>query len=76
MLRKKAKNMTAEAFETLTKANRCDRCGAQAYVRVVLPTGGELYFCAHHNKAHEEKLRQAALRIHDESARVDEEAAL
>ncbi|MDR3070080.1 MAG: hypothetical protein LBU38_03620 [Propionibacteriaceae bacterium] len=62
--------MTTEMFETLTKAHRCDRCGAQAYVRVVLPTGGELYFCAHHNQAHSKKLREIALRIHDETDRA------
>jgi hypothetical protein len=59
--------MTVEMFETLTKANRCDRCGAQAYVRVVMPTGGELYFCAHHNSAHNDKLQQVALDIYDET---------
>lgn len=62
--------MTAEMFETLTKANRCDRCGAQAYMRVVLPSGGELYFCAHHGQAHEAKLRESALSIYDEREKV------
>jgi len=28
----------------LTAADRCDRCGAQAYLRVVLLSGGELLF--------------------------------
>lgn len=27
--------------------DRCDRCGAQAYVRVLL-SGGDLLFCGHH----------------------------
>ena len=45
----------------LTAADRCDRCGAQAYVRVTLNTGGELLFCAHHGKAHADKLKQVAL---------------
>lgn len=27
---------------------RCDRCGAPAYVEVVLGGGGTLLFCAHH----------------------------
>ncbi|MFX4270900.1 DUF7455 domain-containing protein [Propionibacteriaceae bacterium Y1685] len=55
---------------TLTAADRCDRCGAQAYVRVTLPSG-ELLFCAHHGKEHADKLKQVALEIHDESARLN-----
>lgn len=44
----------------LTNADRCDRCGAQARVRVVL-AAGDLMFCAHHAKAYETKLRDAAV---------------
>jgi len=36
----------------LTAADRCDRCGAPAYVRAELPGGGELLFCAHHGRKH------------------------
>jgi hypothetical protein len=54
----------------LTAADRCDRCGAQAYFRVTLHNGGELLFCAHHAKAHEDKLKQVALSIHDETGRL------
>lgn len=57
---------------TLTAADRCDRCGAQAYLRVTLQSGGELLFCAHHARAHQEKLQQVALTIHDETARLTE----
>lgn len=28
--------------------DRCDRCGAQAYVEVALESGGVLLFCSHH----------------------------
>jgi hypothetical protein len=41
----------------LNALDRCDRCGAQAYVRAVLLNGGELMFCAHHGKEYAEKLR-------------------
>ena len=47
-------------FPPLTNADRCDRCGAQAYVRVVLAGGGDLLFCAHHAKVYAEKLRELA----------------
>ena len=54
----------------LTAADRCDRCGAQAYIRVTMPSGGELLFCAHHGHAHETKLRAMAADFHDDSARL------
>lgn len=50
---------------TLTASDRCDRCGAQARVRVVLATG-DLVFCAHHAKAYDEKLRATAVEYVDE----------
>jgi hypothetical protein len=55
----------------LSAADRCDRCGAQAYVRVVLTSGGELLFCAHHSREHAEKLRNIAITIHDETGRLE-----
>lgn len=42
---------------TLTALDRCDRCGAQALVRVLLTSGDELLFCAHHAREHADKLR-------------------
>ncbi|MBN9100230.1 MULTISPECIES: hypothetical protein [unclassified Pseudonocardia] len=42
----------------MTLADRCDRCGAAAKVRAVLPKGGELLFCGHHAKAHADKLAE------------------
>ena len=53
--------------QTLSAADRCDRCGAQARVRVQL-TAGELLFCMHHAKAVEPALRPQALEWHDETA--------
>lgn len=54
----------------LSAVDRCDRCGAQAYLRVKLPTGGELLFCAHHGREHGDKLREVAVTIHDETERL------
>ncbi|HET7388070.1 MAG TPA: hypothetical protein VFJ19_15555 [Nocardioidaceae bacterium] len=59
----------------LTAVDRCDRCGAQAYLRVELPTGGELLFCAHHARKHGEKLREMAVRVHDETGKLVETPA-
>ncbi|AOS62490.1 DUF7455 domain-containing protein [Actinoalloteichus hymeniacidonis] len=49
----------------LTAADRCDRCGAAAQVRAVLPSGGELLFCGHHAREHESRLRELAADIQD-----------
>ncbi|AZZ48814.1 hypothetical protein C5C31_03945 [Rathayibacter rathayi] len=56
----------------LSAADRCDSCGAQAYIRVVV-NNGELLFCAHHGKKYQEKLSSIAQSWHDESARLFEE---
>ena len=56
----------------LTAADRCDACGAQAYVRVTV-NGSELLFCAHHAKKHHEKLSSIATNWHDETSRLFED---
>jgi hypothetical protein len=56
----------------LTAADRCDRCGARAYLRAVLPGGGELLFCAHHGREHEAALRGRDADIFDETRALDE----
>ena len=58
-----------ETPHELTALDRCDACGAQAYIRVVVASG-ELLFCAHHGRKHEEKLSQIAHSWHDESSRL------
>jgi hypothetical protein len=54
----------------LTATDRCDRCGAQAYVRVVMSSGSELLFCAHHWRQNEDRLREIGVAIQDESERL------
>ncbi len=55
----------------LSATDRCDRCGAQAYVRVVLPGGTDLLFCGHHWSAHESVLREQAVEVIDETHRLE-----
>ena len=62
--------MSTTVMESHNAADRCDRCGAQAYLRVTLASGGELLFCAHHGRAHSDKLKQVALKIQDETSRL------
>ena len=54
----------------LSAADRCDRCGAQAYLRVELQSGGELLFCAHHAREHGDKLREIAATVVDETHKL------
>ncbi|MEQ6901756.1 hypothetical protein [Nocardioides sp. YIM 152588] len=54
----------------LTAEDRCDRCGAQAYLRVELNSGGELLFCAHHAREHGTALKEIAHRVHDETHKL------
>jgi len=56
----------------LTSFDRCDSCGAQAYVRATLESG-ELYFCAHHAARFREKLMPTVVEWHDETARLLDE---
>jgi hypothetical protein len=64
--------MRTAQLPRLTAGDRCDRCGAQAYVQVELLHGAELLFCAHHGHQYHAKLREVALLIHDESDRLTE----
>ncbi|TQL47918.1 hypothetical protein FB562_0993 [Homoserinimonas aerilata] len=53
----------------LTASDRCDSCGAQAYIRVAIGDS-ELLFCAHHGRRHQEKLEAIATEWLDESSRL------
>lgn len=56
----------------LSATDRCDRCNAQAYVRVVLEGGGDLLFCGHHWSRHEDALRSKAQDVIDETHRLSQ----
>ena len=62
------------ATPLLSGLDRCDYCGAQAYVKATLATG-ELLFCAHHAAEFKEKVQPIALDWHDESSRLFETRA-
>ncbi|HIY65262.1 MAG TPA: hypothetical protein H9830_03165 [Candidatus Agrococcus pullicola] len=61
-----------EATAPLSALDRCDSCGAQAYVRVMMASG-PLLFCAHHATKHREKLHPLAEMWHDETSKLTEE---
>lgn len=53
----------------LSALDRCDSCGAQAYVRVRLQSG-ELFFCGHHASEVKGALEPSALEWLDETDRL------
>lgn len=66
--------VTSEGSAPLGFGDHCDSCGAQAYVRVTLPSG-VLLFCAHHADKHRASLSDSALVWHDETHRLRDESA-
>jgi hypothetical protein len=68
--------VNATLAPSLSAADRCDRCGAQAYIRARLNSGGELLFCAHHGRQHLPQLQAHASEIQDESDRLTAEDVL
>ena len=76
----------APTVAPLTLTDRCDAsavvggpngstgrgaCGAQAFIRAVLPSGRDLVFCAHHGREHEAALAAAGATIRDETGTID-----
>lgn len=49
---------TLARLPELTAAERCDRCGAAAKLRVVFPSAAQLLLCGHHGRKHQERLRE------------------
>lgn len=59
----------------LNSLDRCDRCGAQAYVRAILISGGQLLFCSHHAKSYAEGLKPVTAVIQDETQKLVQQSA-
>jgi hypothetical protein len=55
----------------LKATDRCDQCGARAYVAAEIHDV-DLLFCAHHYRDHEEKIREVAEEVLDERWQLDE----
>ena len=70
-----AMSTTTATAPPLSPSERCDRCGAQAYLRVSLQGGGELLFCAHHAREHGDKLREIAAHVIDETDKLHDATA-
>jgi hypothetical protein len=54
----------------MTKADRCDRCGSEAFY-LAMKGDQHLLFCAHHGRKFEERLIDTGWEILDESHRIN-----
>lgn len=59
----------------LTLADRCDLCGAQAFIVAFYPSS-ELMFCGHHGVKFMAKLVEGALDIYDGRAEINEKPSI
>lgn len=60
-----------QEFNILTAQDRCDKCGAQAYVLVIFENESSLTFCGHHWNQHAEKLIEIAIDVVDETDKLN-----
>ena len=78
--------IAASTVARLTLNDRCDApavvggpngrigrgaCGAQGFIRAVLPSGNDLIFCAHHGREQEAALAAAGATIRDETDKIE-----
>jgi hypothetical protein len=62
--------------DTLNNSDRCDACGAQAFVWINMPNSkAGLLYCSHHFNKYEVKLREHAIDIVDERYKINKKAS-
>ena len=60
----------------LNHSDRCDTCGAQAFVWAIIPDSENgLMYCSHHFNKYETNLRKVAIDIFDERYKINEKAS-
>jgi hypothetical protein len=64
--------MTAQTLspQSFTVADRCDRCGAQAFFRAVF-VNGDLTFCGHHGRELLVPLQREAILVEDATEQIN-----
>lgn len=61
--------------DQLNVSDRCDRCGAQAFV-LAINEDHDLMFCNHHGKEHAEALKDQGFILMDESYKLNEKPSM
>lgn len=59
-----------EVSDLLDANDRCDKCGAQAFVLVMFEGDTSLMFCSHHWNESKEKLTEVAIDVIDETQKL------
>ncbi|RJL21272.1 hypothetical protein D5H75_38020 [Bailinhaonella thermotolerans] len=54
--------------------HRCDRCGAQAFMRAVNAGGQDLLFCGHHGRRHQPALAASGWSVTDRTDAINKTA--
>jgi len=57
--------------DRMNPADRCDRCGSEAYFMAIKEDLHPLLFCVHHGREYQTKLISTGFEILDESARIE-----
>lgn len=73
MLKEETKLEEVRQVRTLNLGDRCDSCGAEAFVWAN-GFSGDLLFCAHHFQKWEDKIREFAFEIIDERDWINKKA--
>jgi hypothetical protein len=61
-----------ETFRELSRYHdRCDRCGAQAFILAINEAGQEMTFCGHHGRRYEASLMSQGFIIDDQSHTIN-----
>lgn len=55
----------------LNNQDRCDKCGAQAFVVTTYSNGYDLFFCKHHANEFAATIDEKAIAVHDESDKIN-----
>lgn len=71
-LEQEASTLFEETLDDLTAKDRCDRCGAQAFMIVKKEGKERLLFCAHHGREHTPALLTKHFEVLDFSFRLNE----
>ena len=62
---------TTTLSRNLAVADRCDACGAQAFVIALFPGGRELMFCGHHGRQYAPGLIAKGAAVDDQTERIN-----
>lgn len=63
-----------DKIRVLQISDRCDRCGAQAFI-IAKMVNGNLFFCGHHYQKHQKTLDKSAFEIIDERWAINEKSS-